>query len=230
MNAVEIVLWVIVPYVALTVCIVGHVWRYRVDQRSWGSRSTQLFERRLLQWGTLLFHLGAFAAIGGHVLGLLVPASLTERLGITERTYHAVSVSAGTLAGAAVVTGLAILLYRRAAISRVRVTTTRVDIVTYVMLAIVIGLGMVETVGVNLAGGGYDYRATVAIWFRGLFMLQPNAALMASAPPVYQLHALAAWALFALWPFSRLVHAWSIPVGYLSRPTILYRRRLPRHG
>ncbi|GAA3487861.1 hypothetical protein GCM10018987_19420 [Streptomyces cremeus] len=32
-------------------------------------------------------------------------------------------------------------------------------------------------------------------------------------------------ALFALWPFSRLVHAFTAPVGYLVRPYIVYRSR-----
>jgi nitrate reductase gamma subunit len=91
----------------------------------------------------------------------------------------------------------------------------------------VIGLGMVDTVFHNAggAGNGYDYRATVAIWFRGIFAFQDHTQLMASAPLVYQLHALSAWAIFALWPFSRLVHVWSIPVQYLGRPYVLYRRR-----
>jgi nitrate reductase gamma subunit len=32
-------------------------------------------------------------------------------------------------------------------------------------------------------------------------------------------------ALFALWPFTRLVHALSAPIGYLFRPYIVYRSR-----
>jgi nitrate reductase gamma subunit len=31
--------------------------------------------------------------------------------------------------------------------------------------------------------------------------------------------------LFALWPFSRLVHAFSAPIAYLFRPYIVYRSR-----
>lgn len=73
------------------------------------------------------------------------------------------------------------------------------------------------------AGGRYDYRATVAVWFRGLFAANPQPELMATAPLLYQVHAISAWFLFALWPFSRLVHAWSYPVLYLGRPWILYR-------
>ena len=48
---------------------------------------------------------------------------------------------------------------------------------------------------------------------------------MAEAPIGFQLHALAAFGLFALWPFTRLVHVFSAPVGYLTRPYIVYRSR-----
>jgi nitrate reductase gamma subunit len=51
---------------------------------------------------------------------------------------------------------------------------------------------------------------------------------MTDAPVVYQVHAAAAFLIIALWPFSRLVHAWSIPFQYLGRPYILYRRRYPQ--
>jgi nitrate reductase gamma subunit len=36
------------------------------------------------------------------------------------------------------------------------------------------------------------------------------------------------WLLFAAWPFSRLVHAWSIPVDWFRRAPILYRGRAGR--
>ncbi|MBO0683399.1 MAG: respiratory nitrate reductase subunit gamma [Candidatus Dormibacteraeota bacterium] len=78
--------------------------------------------------------------------------------------------------------------------------------------------------GFNLVGAGYDYRPTLGVWFRGLFWVQPNASLMASAPLMYQVHATAAWFLYALWPFSRVVQIWS-PLQYLGCPYILYRSR-----
>jgi nitrate reductase gamma subunit len=34
-----------------------------------------------------------------------------------------------------------------------------------------------------------------------------------------------ALALFCLWPFTRLVHAFSAPIGYLFRPYVVYRSR-----
>ncbi|MGZ6576685.1 MAG: respiratory nitrate reductase subunit gamma [Solirubrobacteraceae bacterium] len=227
MTTTDIFLWVVIPYVAITVFIVGHIWRYRRDQFGWTTRSNQLLERRLLKWGSPLFHYGALAAIGGHVLGILIPKAATNAVGIHEHAYHLISAVAGTIAGGAALLGLLILVYRRASVRRVTVTTSYVDLLVYTLLLFVIALGMADTIFHNAlgAGNGYDYRHTVAIWFRGVFTLQDHAQLMASAPLVYQLHALSAWAILALWPFSRLVHAWSIPIQYIGRPYILYRRR-----
>jgi len=98
----------------------------------------------------------------------------------------------------------------------------------YVVLTTVIALGVIETIGVNGFGGGYDYRATVSVWFRSIFVFHPKTELMDNASLLYQVHATAAWLLLAIWPFTRLVHVWSIPAQYLGRPHILYRRRYAR--
>ena len=225
MSVATIYVWVVVPYVAIAVFVAGHVWRYRHDKLGWTTRSTQLLESRWLAWGSNLFHYGALAAIGGHVLGILIPSRLTDLAGLDESRYHVLSASAGAAAGVACAAGLVVLVARRVRFRRVRATTSGLDVVVYALLLGIIGLGLVETIWVNGVGGGYDYRSTVAVWFRGLFVLDPRPELMASAPLVYQLHAAAAWLLFALWPFSRLVHAWSLPFQYLGRPYILYRDR-----
>ena len=62
-----------------------------------------------------------------------------------------------------------------------------------------------------------------------LAVFQPDADLMGEAPQGFQLHALVAFALFALWPFTRLVHVFSAPLGYLTRPYIVYRSRDDDH-
>jgi nitrate reductase gamma subunit len=159
------------------------------------------------------------------VLGILIPATWTGDVGVSEHQYHLVSAAAGTGAGLACGAGLVILVWRRVAAPRVRVTTTRMDVCVYILLAIVIGLGLAETIGRNTLGGGYDYRATVGVWFRSIVFLHPKPSAMVGAPVLCQLHSLAAWLLLATWPFTRLVHAWSIPLQYLGRPHILYRRR-----
>ena len=225
MRAVHLLLWVALPYAAIAIFVAGHVWRYRTDQYGWTTRSTQILESRWLKWGSPLFHLGALAAIGGHVLGMLVPESWTSKVGVSEDGYHLLSATAGTLAGVACGAGLVILMWRRVASPRVRVTTTRMDMVVYTLLALVIALGLIETIGKNVLGGGYDYRSTVGVWFRSIVFFHPEPEAMVGAPILYQLHAVAAWLVLLVWPFSRLVHAWSIPLQYVGRPYILYRRR-----
>ncbi|MET9294690.1 respiratory nitrate reductase subunit gamma [Streptomyces sp. NPDC003077] len=223
-DGTDLLLWVAVPYICLAVFAVGHVWRYRRDQFGWTSRTSQLLEHRWLRWGGPLFHLGAFAVIGGHVVGLAIPASWTRAVGVSEHVYHLAAVSLGSVAGAAMVVGLAMLSARRLLAPRIRPTTSHSDKLLFPLLAATVLLGIAATVVHNIAGG-YDYRSTVSVWFRGLFSLQPRPEAIAGAPLLFQLHALTACLLFAAWPFTRLVHVWSAPIGYLRRPYLVYRRR-----
>jgi nitrate reductase gamma subunit len=225
MSAWDLWWWVILPYLALVTFIVGHVWRWRYDQFGWTSRSTQLQERVLLKWGSPLFHYATFAAIAGHVIGILIPESFTRALGIPEAGYRWFSAIPGALAAVGVVVGMTMLAYRRTLVPRVRATTSPVDWVALIVLGIVIVLGAIPTIGVNLFGGGYDYRNSVALWFRGLFAVNPDVVAITHAPLIYQIHATAAWAILAIWPFTRLVHAWSYPLWYLWRPFVVYRTR-----
>ena len=48
---------------------------------------------------------------------------------------------------------------------------------------------------------------------------------MTAAGPGFMVHALMAMFLFAIWPFTRLVHVFSAPLGYFTRPYIVYRSR-----
>ena len=216
-------LWVIFPYICLTIFVVGHAWRYRYDKFGWTTRSSQLYENRLLRLGSPLFHFGIIGVFFGHVIGLGVPESWTDAVGISEGMYHFMALSVGALAGAATVVGMVILIYRRRTTGPVFSATTRMDKVMYVFLASVIVLGLLNTV-MNVAGD-YNYREGVSVWFRGIFRFQLHPELMSDAPLGFQLHGLIAMALFALWPFTRLVHVFSAPLGYLTRPYIVYRSR-----
>ncbi|MGH9043297.1 MAG: respiratory nitrate reductase subunit gamma [Acidimicrobiales bacterium] len=218
--------WVILPYLALATFVIGHIWRYRYDQFGWTSRSTELQEKRLLKWGGPLFHYGTFAAIFGHILGILVPESFTHSIGIPEDVYRQFSAWAGTVAAILIMIGVAFLAGRRLLVARVRATTSAVDWVALILLAIVIGLGIAETLGVGLLGSHYDYRQSVSLWFRGLFVGNPDVNAIVKAPWLFQVHAIAAWAVLAVWPFSRLVHAWSAPIWYMWRPFVVYRSRV----
>lgn len=225
-SAGDILVWVALPYAAIAVFIVGHIWRWRYDQFGWTSRSTQLQEKKILRWGGPLFHYATFAAIGGHVLGILIPASWVSAIGIPENAYHWFAAIAGNIASVLVAIGVAVLAARRLFVARVRASTTGVDYLALILLLIIILTGMLPTAW-NLFEA-YDYRNTVSPWFRALFTLSPSDDLIAAittAPFIYQLHAVAAWVIWAVWPFTRLVHAWSYPIWYLWRPYVVFRTR-----
>lgn len=229
-SAADLFWWVVLPYLALSVFVVGHIWRWRYDQFGWTSRSTQLQERRVLKWGSPIFHYATFAAIAGHVIGVLIPARGFNALGVPYGVYHWFAVIAGSLAAVLVMAGVVVLAGRRLLVARVRATTSTVDWAVLVLLLLIILSGIVPTL-VNLVGPGHDYRDTVSPWFRGLFLGRPDVDAIRDAPLIYQIHATAAWAIFAVWPFSRLVHAWNFPLFYLWRPFIVYRaRRATRPG
>lgn len=220
-------LWVIVPYLCLAVFVVGHVWRYRYDKFGWTTRSSQLYEDRLLRLGSPLFHFGMLGVVGGHVIGLLVPRSWTEAVGVDDHLYHYAAVIGGLVAGFMALVGMSILVYRRRTVGPVFSATTVMDKVMYAFLGAAIVLGMWNTIAGSIfsLGGEYNYREGVSVWYRSFLAFQPDADLMAAAPIGFQLHALVAFGLFALWPFTRLVHVFSAPVGYVTRPYVVYRSR-----
>ena len=232
MNGAQTFFFLVFPYICLTSFVVGHIWRYRYDKFGWTTRSSQWYESRLLRWASPMFHFGLLGVLAGHVVGLLIPESWTDALGISENTYHVVAVVLGTVAGVVMVVGLVGLIWRRRTTPAVFRATTRMDKAMYLVLGTVVGLGLINTLGVQLLGGGYDYRETVAVWFRSLFSFSPQPELMVEAPWSFQAHAIAAFTLLALWPFTRLVHVLSAPVGYLWRPYVVYRSRgeLPQPG
>lgn len=231
LTAADVLLWAVLPYVTIAVFVVGLVWRYRYDKFGWTTRSSQLYERRLLRIASPMFHLGFLAVIVGHVVGLVIPEAWTEALGISEDAYHAMAVGLGLVAGAATLGGIALLVYRRRTVGPVFAATTKNDKTMYVFLVGAICLGLLTTlVGAGVIGDGHNYREDVSPWFRSIFLLNPQPELMADAPLSFRVHAVSGLLVFLIWPFTRLVHAFSIPLGYLTRPYVVYRDRGGRDG
>ena len=229
MSRVDLLLWVVLPYAAMTVFVAGHIWRYRHDQFGWTTRSTQLLESRRLRPAVLAVPPRPAGRHRRPRARAARPASVTARSGCPRTSTTRVVGDGGHLSGLRDAGRLRPALARRETVPRAR-HDDPIDRLTYLLLGVMIVTGMYATVGENLLGGGYDYRETVAPWFRGLFILDPDTSLIAGAPLVYRIHAATAWLLYALWPFSRLVHAWSVPVAYLGRSHILYRSRRRDRG
>lgn len=234
MNLWEQFLWVIFPYLSLVTFVLGHVYRYRYDQYGWTPKSSQILERRMLMWGVLLFHWGLLFVFGGHVMGLFVPIEVYRAMGVSDHNYHLLSLWAGSVVGVVALIGILLLNLRRWFVPRIRSNTETIKFATDALLLVVILLGMAATIGYRVYVSQYElqeefeYRETIGPWFRSLFYFSPQPELMVGAPLIFQLHTLSAFLLFALWPFSSLVHAWSVPLGYLRRSHVQYRSSNPQ--
>jgi nitrate reductase gamma subunit len=222
----DTVLWGVLPYVMVVVLIGGTVWRYRYDKFGWTTRSSQLYESRLLRIGSPLFHFGLLVVLVGHIGGLVIPIAWTKAVGISQESYHFNALLFGGIAGACTLAGVAILVYRRRTTGPVFMATTKNDKTMYVVLVAAIVLGLWTTLASVGAGHeAHNYRESVSPWFRSLFVLQPNVKSMDAAPFAFHIHTLVGMLLFTIWPFTRLVHAFTAPVHYLFRPYIVYRTR-----
>ncbi|ABM15318.1 MULTISPECIES: respiratory nitrate reductase subunit gamma [Mycolicibacterium] len=220
------IFWDVVPYVTLAIVVVGTWWRYRYDKFGWTTRSSQLYESRLLRVASPMFHFGILVVIVGHIIGLVIPESWTDAIGLSDHAYHIQALVLGAIAGVCTLVGISLLVYRRRTTGPVFMATTVNDKVMYLVLVMAIVAGLACTlIGATPVGAEHNYRETVSPWFRSIWVLQPRGDLMVDAPLWFHIHVMLGLTLFCLWPFTRLVHAFSAPIGYLFRPYIVYRSR-----
>ncbi|MEC0239196.1 respiratory nitrate reductase subunit gamma [Paenibacillus dokdonensis] len=224
MSMIDQFLWVIFPYVCVAVFIVGHIYRYRTDQFHWTAKSSEFIEKKKLKLGSLMFHLGIIPVIGGHVAGLGIPESWMEAAGVSDHMYHIGAVYIGSAFGFLTLAGMILLTSRRFTIKNVRQLSTASDMIVNVLLLFIVFMGMYSTLVSNAIQPDFNYRESISVWFRDLFILRPDASLMENVPLSFKIHMLAGFGIFALWPFTRLVHVWSVPLNYAGRRYILYRK------
>lgn len=229
MEYFENFLWGAFPWLAIVAFFVGIFWRWRTDQFGWTTHSTQIYESKLLHVSSPLFHWGMVFVIVGHLMGLAIPKSWTQSVGISDEFYHLIATYPGALAAIATCLGLAGLIYRRVVNRSVFLATSRSDKVMYVLLGGAILTGTIATLTLQLfdiqGTHGYDYRESISPWLRNLLIFNIQPELMSEVPWPFKLHVLAGFTLIAVWPFTRLVHAFSAPVGYVNRPYVVYRSR-----
>jgi len=156
----------------------------------------------------------------GHAGGLLIPQRVFDLVSIDGDLHMAIALWSGLVVGALAIVGTVLLIYRRLAVRRVAVNSPPNDLVVLAGLFLVIGLGFY-----NVLFGHYNVLYTLAPWIRGIVLLSPRPELMRDVPLLYKAHTLGAFALLAYSPFSRLVHIWSVPLTYLTRPWIVLRRK-----
>lgn len=208
----------IYPYIALVILAVGSVIRYDYEPYSWRSGSSQLLRRRQLVWGSVFFHVGVLAILGGHIVGLLTPISIWGMLGVSHGAKQIVAIVLGGVAGGIAIIGATMLVHRRLFDARVRATSSVSDTLIIVLLWIQLALGLM-TISVSLQHLDGHEMVKFMNWAQGIFTFNPEASsYVANASIIFKLHITLGLTIFVLFPFSRLVHMLSAPVRYLWRP------------
>jgi nitrate reductase gamma subunit len=221
--------FIIFPYLSLAILIVASIYRSVYRPFTISSLSSQLLERRKLYWGSIALHYGILLVLLGHLLALLLPQSLLLWNAVPVRLY--LLEITGLALGIWATVGLLILVWRRLSESRIRVVTTPMDLVVLAFLLISAVSGIL--IATLYRFGSYWFTGVFTPYLWSILTLNPRPELVAPLPWIIKLHVLNFFILLIIFPFSRLVHIVTYPIGYLLRPwqiVIWARRRLDTAG
>lgn len=206
--------FLIFPYVAIMLALVVTVYRSLFRPFTISSLSSQLLERRRLFWGAISFHYGIIYILLGHLLALIFPKGLLLWNAIPLRLY--LLEFTGIAMGVWALVGLLILIWRRIGNARIRAVSSGMDYVVLILLLVSVLTGVI--VATTYRFGSYWFTGIFTPYLWSILTLQPRPELVAPLPWVIKLHAINFFVLLALFPFSRLVHIITYPLGYLLRP------------
>jgi nitrate reductase gamma subunit len=229
LSSIDPLLFLVLPYVAVIVFIVATLERYRKHAYSCSSHSSQFLENRQHFWGIVPFHYGILVVLLGHLAAALFPNQLLAWNAAPLRMY--VLETTGLVFGLLAILGLVLLLVRRASTARVRAVTSPFDWVVYALLLAQLGTGV--QIAIAHSWGSSWFAAGAAPYLWSLVRLQPDLTFVSALPLLIKLHIVCAFALVAVFPFSRLVHVLDVPNAYLwRRPQVVrwYRRPAPSGG
>jgi len=224
MNYLDNLLFGIYPYIAMAVFLVGSLARYERGQFTWRSGSSQLLRSRDLRLGSNLFHVGILMLFFGHFVGLLTPPDWYHAIGLSTSAKQILAIIAGGIFGSICGWGLYILIKRRLTDPRIRATSSRMDIAILLLIAVQLVLGLL-TLPVSLYHLDGGNMLLLAEWAQRIVTFRPDAAATLSGVGlIFKLHLFFGITLFLIFPFSRLVHIWSVPLGYVGRPYQVVRK------
>ncbi|MEM8958084.1 MAG: respiratory nitrate reductase subunit gamma [Pseudomonadota bacterium] len=216
----DFILFGIMPYVALTVLLVGCIARYERDPFTWKSSSSQLLRRRQLIWGSVLFHAGIITVFFGHLIGLFTPIWVLDAIGIPYGLKQWMAVLIGGPAGIAALIGATMLLHRRLLDPRIRVTSSYPDIAIMVLIWLQLVIGLL-TITQTLQHMDGTEMVLFMTWSQSVVSWNLNAWVeVVDVHWLYKLHIFLGLIITMLFPFTRLVHmisGFAAPFRYLAR-------------
>lgn len=219
----------IYPYIAFAIFLFGSLVRFEREQYTWKSDSSQLLHTGNLRLGNILFHIGIIGLFFGHLVGLLMPVIVWDTLGVGHGFKQMVAMVMGGILGVICLIGLVILLHRRLTDPRIAAVTRTGDkvLLGWILVTLLLGLSTIIPSSSHMDG---EMMIHLMGWAQHLVTLRSSAAdLIVDTPLLFKLHLFMGVSLFAIFPFTRLVHVWSGfgSVFYLGRAWQLVRSRRP---
>ena len=209
------------PFVALVLFLIGTIYRYRMQSFTYSSLSSQFLENRQHFWAMVLFHYGILMVVAGHVVAFLIPRSILAWNAKPLRLY--ILEGSALAFGIMTLVGLLAILLRRGSSRKLRVVTSKADLVLYFLLVVQVASGVY--VALFHPWGSSWFASSAAPYLRSLLKLSPEVGWIAAMPFAVKLHIVNAWLLIAFFPFTRLVHIWSFPFGYAMRAYQIVRTK-----
>lgn len=219
----DILLFIVFPYVAVALALGGTIYRYLTNQYSFTSLSSQFLENELQFWGSTLWHYGIIPTLLIHVAGFTIPKVMVALHSTPETLYMAEL--AGKVLGLMALVGAVALIVRRLTFSKIRAVTTPADWVVLFLLFMQVFFGMWIAFGYRWGAVWFLHAATP--WVVSLATFQPSVVSVSALPLVIKLHFLNGVLLIMFFPFGRLVHMVSFPISYLWRSfqRVIWTRR-----
>ncbi|MFZ2843497.1 respiratory nitrate reductase subunit gamma [Psychrobacter sp.] len=221
----QIFLFGVYPYIALTIAIIGTWVRFDLSQYSWKTGSSQMLRTKNMRLASNLFHVGIIVVLLGHLFGMLTPHFLYDRF-ISAGHKQILAVVVGGIAGVFCWFGLVMLMWRRFTDDRISNTSSFSDKLILVLLFIQLNLGLISIFTSVKHLDGFTMM-NLAGWAQDITILRPwqAAARIEQTDLIYQLHMALGITLIMIFPFTRLIHIISAPVWYLGRRYQIVRQK-----
>ena len=197
----------VLPYVVLTLFIVVPIIRRRQSGFTFTTRASGFIERRSMGIAALTLHWGIITIFIGHMLGLI--GGLTTNISLIN-VFHWLGMGAGV----AIFYGTLLALLRRIAIPEMRAISQSDDYLVLILLLAIVATGIYPV----LADKSFGLSILVAPWVKSIAIFQPDVAGMAGLSLLAKTHITLGLVLCGYFPFTKLVHMWTIPFSYFVRP------------
>ena len=206
----------IYPDIAITVFFLGSLLRYDRDQYTWKASSSQMLSKKDMRLGSNLFHIGIIMLFFGHLMGLLTPHWAYHFM-ISAGTKQLLAMTAGGIFGITCLIGMILLIRRRMLDARIKATSQPTDLPILLILfaQLVLGLLTIPFSAQHMDGSS---MLALASWAQHLVTFQGDAAsFVVGEAFIFKIHLVLGLTIFLVFPFTRLVHVWSVPIQYLTR-------------